>query len=180
MTVHSAKGLEFENVFLAGLEEGIFPGNQSIYGGNEEIEEERRLAYVAITRAKKKLYVTHTVMRMLFGSTTRNFPSRFLKEIPEELCVKTGYLPKSYTISQSAPTFSSSSNAARSSFSATKTTTNVVSADYSVGQTVSHKTFGQGMILSVKPMGNDCLLEIAFDKVGTKKLMAGFAKLTII
>ena len=178
MTVHSAKGLEFENVYLAGLEEGIFPGNQSIYGGNEEIEEERRLAYVAITRAKKKLYITHTVMRMLFGSTTRNFPSRFLKEIPEELCVKTGYLPKSYTVTQSSPSISYG-NASRSSFSATKTTTNV-SADYSVGQTVSHKTFGQGMILSVKPMGNDCLLEIAFDKVGTKKLMAGFAKLTII
>ena len=86
MTIHSAKGLEFNNVFLIGMEEGIFPGNQSIYSGAEEMEEERRLAYVAITRAKKTLTVTNAYMRMLFGSTNRNMPSRFLKEIPEELC----------------------------------------------------------------------------------------------
>jgi len=83
MTIHSAKGLEFNNVYLVGMEEGIFPGNQSIYGGPEEIEEERRLAYVAITRAKKKLTVTNCSMRMMFGSTNRNMPSRFVKELPE-------------------------------------------------------------------------------------------------
>ena len=176
MTVHSAKGLEFSNVYLIGLEEGIFPPNQSIYGGNDEIEEERRLAYVAITRAKQKLFITHTLSRMLFGSTMRNFPSRFLKEIPEELCKKTGYLPKIYDIKPKS-SFDSGS-ASRTSF-ATAKTSNATSV-YSIGQTVEHKTFGKGTIISVKPMGNDSLLEIAFDTVGTKKLMAGFAKLTII
>jgi hypothetical protein len=176
MTVHSAKGLEFSNVFLIGLEEGIFPPNQSIYGGNDEIEEERRLAYVAITRAKRKLVITHTLSRMLFGSTMRNFRSRFLKEIPEDLCTKSGYLTKTYDIKPKS-SFDSGS-AARTSFATKKAET--VNAVYSVGQTVEHKTFGQGMIISVKPMGNDSLLEIAFDTVGTKKLMAGFAKLTII
>ncbi len=90
MTLHSAKGLEFDNVFIAGMEEGIFPGNQSIYGGPEEIEEERRLAYVGITRAKKRLVLTNTVARMLYGSTTRNRPSRFLSEIPEGLLERRG------------------------------------------------------------------------------------------
>lgn len=90
MTLHSAKGLEFNNVFIAGMEEGIFPGNQSIYGGPEEIEEERRLAYVGITRAKKKLTLTNTYTRMLYGTTSRNRPSRFLSEIPEELLIAEG------------------------------------------------------------------------------------------
>ena len=177
MTVHSAKGLEFENVFIIGLEEGIFPPNKSMYGGEDDIEEERRLAYVAITRAKKKLVISHTLCRMLFGSTMRNFPSRFLKEIPDELCVKTGYMPKVYDINRSVSSFDGGS-AARTSHTAPKP--KATTSAYSVGQTVAHKTFGKGMIISAKPMGNDCLLEIAFDTVGTKKLMAGFAKLTII
>ncbi|MBR6565148.1 MAG: UvrD-helicase domain-containing protein [Clostridia bacterium] len=176
MTIHSAKGLEFPNVFLVGMEEGIFPGNQSLYGGNEEIEEERRLAYVAITRAKRRLVITHTAMRMLFGSTNRNLPSRFLREIPQELCDNTGFSQKSYEIKGFTPTFQST-KANKSSFtSATKK----VDTAYNVGQMVQHKTFGDGMVLSVTPMGNDVLLEIAFEKVGTKKIMAGFAKLTII
>ncbi len=177
MTIHSAKGLEFANVFLVGMEEGIFPGNQSMYGGNEEIEEERRLAYVAITRAKKKLTISHTVMRMLFGSTNRNLPSRFLREVPEELCEKTGFLPKTYEVKSYNSTFTPT-NVNKSSFTAAAT--EKVSTVYSVGMMVSHKTFGNGLILSVTPMGNDCLLEIAFDNIGTKKIMAGFAKLTII
>ena len=86
MTVHAAKGLEFEHVFLVGMEEGVFPGNQSIYAGEAEIEEERRLAYVAITRAKKTLTVTNAYTRMIFGMTGRNAPSRFLEEIPGDLC----------------------------------------------------------------------------------------------
>lgn len=93
MTIHSAKGLEFENVYLIGMEEGIFPGSQSIYGGDEEIEEERRLAYVCITRAKSRLYITNTFSRMLYGQTNRNLPSRFLEEIPKELCNITKYKP---------------------------------------------------------------------------------------
>lgn len=177
MTIHSAKGLEFPNVFLVGMEEGIFPGTQSMYGGNEEIEEERRLAYVAITRAKKKLIISHTNMRMLFGSTNRNLPSRFLREIPEEYCENVGFTPKKYDITPSSFTYKPS-NATRSSFSkVSKPQSN--NTIYSVGQTVIHKTFGKGMILSVAPMGNDSLLEIAFENVGTKKIMAGFAKLII-
>ncbi|MBE6776707.1 MAG: ATP-dependent DNA helicase PcrA [Ruminococcaceae bacterium] len=179
MTIHSAKGLEFNNVFLVGMEEGIFPGNQSIYGGESEIEEERRLAYVAITRAKKKLVITHTSMRMLFGCTNRNLPSRFLREIPESLCENTGFAVKRYEVKDYSATPYRSTHAVKSSFDTVKPEP-VVAAAYSIGQTVSHKTFGQGMILSVTAMGNDFLLEIAFDKVGTKKLMAGFAKLTII
>jgi DNA helicase-2/ATP-dependent DNA helicase PcrA len=180
MTIHSAKGLEFNNVYLVGLEEGIFPGNQSIMGGNAEIEEERRLAYVAITRAKKRLTVTNTYMRMMFGSTTRNAPSRFLKEIPLEFCHNDNvYVRKANPVFTENKKSYSGNSFASSFVSGSKPTVNTVSnANYTVGQIVNHKTFGQGMILSVTPAGNDTLLEIAFDKVGTKKLMANFAKLT--
>ncbi len=178
MTVHSAKGLEFENVFLVGMEEGIFPGDQSIMGGISEIEEERRLAYVAITRAKKRLTVCNTSLRMLYGQTKRNLPSRFLKEIPLELCNSSGVNVRTYNVTQSAPSFVPTS-ANKSSFikEAPKVKTELL---YKVGMSVKHNTFGTGMILGATPMGNDTLLEIAFDKVGTKKIMAGFAKLTII
>ncbi|MBO4432868.1 MAG: UvrD-helicase domain-containing protein [Clostridia bacterium] len=198
MTVHSAKGLEFKNVFLVGLEEGIFPGMQSLYGGPQEIEEERRLAYVAITRAKRNLTITRATTRMLYGSTGRNLPSRFLREIPEECC----------SFSEAEPLYSSfvgynggysggrdySPYSARErtsftgGFSAKTEKTEYIdnysknaiareSTKYSIGQTVEHKTFGKGLIISAKPMGNDTLLEIAFDSAGTKKLMANFAKL---
>jgi DNA helicase-2/ATP-dependent DNA helicase PcrA len=179
MTIHSAKGLEFDNVYLVGMEEGIFPGNQSIYGGEAEIEEERRLAYVAITRAKKNLTVTNTQSRMLFGSTNRNMPSRFLREIPQELCEISGFTPKTYEVKSFANNFTPSATSKKSSFISEKKQA-VNSASYNIGQRVSHKTFGEGMILGVTPMGNDSLLEIAFDTVGTKKIMAGFAKLTIL
>ena len=182
MTVHSAKGLEFNNVYLIGMEEGIFPGNQSIYAGPEEIEEER-LAYVAITRAKKKLTVTNAYTRMLFGCTNRNMPSRFLKEIPEELCGFSGFKrPYSY-VSERSGGYSERKNAGRdisfgvSSLTGTLKKNNV---EFSAGQRVRHKAFGDGMIISVTPMAGDELLEIAFDTVGTKKLMAGYAKLTVI
>lgn len=194
MTIHSAKGLEFKNVYLVGLEEGIFPGNQSIYGGPEEIEEERRLAYVAITRAKRKLYITNTASRLLFGSTTRNLPSRFLKEIPEELCDCTSsvdsyssfgygfsnekpyYSPKT-TVNYTAKAKNFASGFGSGFVSKPATTPSVM---YIAGQQVSHKTFGVGLILKVTPMGADSMLEIAFDKVGTKKIMANFAKLEIL
>ncbi|MBQ3546980.1 MAG: UvrD-helicase domain-containing protein [Clostridia bacterium] len=178
MTVHSAKGLEFENVFLVGMEEGIFPGDQSIAGGMSEIEEERRLCYVAITRAKKRLTVSNTSLRMLYGRTNRNLPSRFLKEIPLELCNSSGVNQRSYSYVAPAPTFAATS-ANKSSF-IKDTTKNKTDSVYKVAMSVKHNTFGVGMILSTTPMGNDTLLEIAFDKVGTKKIMAGFAKLTII
>ncbi len=195
MTVHSAKGLEFKNVFLIGMEEGIFPGNQSIYGGNAEIEEERRLAYVAITRAKKKLTITNTNMRMMFGSTSRNAPSRFLREIDDSLCECEGsFLPVSnhgsysYTPSRSfTSSFASSSAPAKTavsshftnSYSSSTKPSASSGVQYTVGQQVGHKTFGSGTILSVTPVGGDTMLEIAFDKVGTKKIMANYAKLTV-
>jgi len=177
MTIHSAKGLEFNNVFLIGMEEGIFPGNQSIYSGAEEMEEERRLAYVAITRAKKTLTVTNAYMRMLFGSTNRNMPSRFLKEIPEELCSFEGY--------RRAPAKSEYSSGRTSyldinAYSKAPAAPKTSAAKYAAGQKVSHKVFGEGLILSVKPMGGDTLLEVAFNTVGTKKLMAAYAKLTVL
>ncbi len=194
MTVHSAKGLEFERVFLIGLEEGIFPGNQSIYGGPEEIEEERRLAYVAITRAKRHLTVTNAATRMLYGSTGRNLPSRFLKEIPQRYCnvsaadMGYGYSDEGRFGYNSAggrvfgsgtpPTkratqYSAAINSARKPIQNSDTS-------YSAGQSVEHSTFGKGLILSVSPMGNDTLLEIAFETVGTKKIMAAYAKLKVL
>ncbi len=203
MTVHSAKGLEFNNVYLVGMEEGIFPGNQSIYGGPEDIEEERRLAYVAITRAKKKLYVTNSYMRMLFGSTSRNMPSRFLKEIPLELCESVGNINR-YSVGNMAYrqggnirtedySYNPSKNFAFGSSlynSEVKTEKKTVgyssqkssntSSVYSPGQMVIHKTFGKGMIITAIPAGGDTMLEIGFENAGTKKIMANFAKLTVI
>ena len=177
MTIHSAKGLEFNNVFLIGMEEGIFPGNQSIYAGPEEMEEERRLAYVAITRAKKTLTVTNAYMRLLFGSTNRNMPSRFLKEIPEKLCSFEGYRRATAKSEYSSGRTSYLDiNAYSKAPAAPKTS----AAKYAAGQKVSHKVFGEGLILSVKPMGGDMLLEVAFNTVGTKKLMAAYAKLTVL
>ncbi len=188
MTVHSAKGLEFKNVFLVGMEEGIFPGMQSLYAGPQEIEEERRLAYVAITRAKKNLTITRASTRMLYGSTGRNLPSRFLREIPEEYCdIKeaepqyTAYM-NGYNLKGSAGIKGSYNIPERKSGSYIKKIPErpAEHINYVPGQTVEHKAFGKGMIISAKPMGNDTLLEIVFDDVGTKKLMATFAKLKIL
>ena len=180
MTIHSAKGLEFKNVFLVGMEEGIFPGNQNIYGGVEDMEEERRLAYVAITRAKKKLTITNADMRMLYGMTSRNLPSRFVKEIPENLCEIKGKTFK--TITSGAINFDKKkSNYDYSTvFQPPKAQLKSEVGKFSIGMRIEHKTFGQGMITKVSPMGNDAMLEIAFDTVGTKKIMAGYAKLTIL
>ncbi len=175
MTLHSAKGLEFPVVFIPGMEEGIFPGNQSLYS-EEELEEERRLAYVGITRAKEKLYLINAQQRMLYGTTSRNMPSRFLREIPmsvtEDVTVKTYKAPSSKIPLQSS---SASQNAHR--FGQAGNTSSKPSADYKVGDTVLHKSFGTGTILTLQPMGNDILMEIAFDKAGTKKMMANFARL---
>ncbi len=173
MTIHSAKGLEFNNVYLVGMEEGLFPGNQSIYGGPDEIEEERRLAYVAITRAKKNLTITNTYMRMMFGMTSRNMPSRFVKEIPDDFCKCDGMV-KHYV---SSPTVTRTK--ATTYTNSYTTSNNTSSAKYTVGQEVTHKTFGKGLIISVTPTGPDTMLEIAFEKVGTKKIMANYAKLTV-
>ncbi len=181
MTVHSAKGLEFDNVYLVGWEEGVFPGNQSIFAGQAEMEEERRLAYVAITRAKKKLHITNAYTRMLYGQTNRNLPSRFLKEIPEGLCNVSGMRRSSEERFVIEPPISSS-YAKRTSFTSptVKPSAPADKIPYSAGMRVEHNTFGVGSILKTVPMGSDTLLEIEFENVGLKKLMAGFAKLKII
>lgn len=179
MTLHSAKGLEFPVVFIPGMEDNIFPGMQSqLY--EEEMQEERRLAYVGITRAKEKLYLVHADERMLFGSTTRNNLSKFARELPEEVIERTGSKRGERLAQSKSPTHSP----IRSGYSAHTFAGNTPKKpeqkqgkSYAVGDTVKHKAFGTGLIVAASPMGNDVLLEIAFDKVGTKKLMANFAPL---
>ncbi len=175
MTVHAAKGLEFPTVFLVGMEESIFPSDISSMAGQDEIEEERRLAYVAVTRAKKQLYITRAKTRMLFGQTRFNQPSRFIKEIPEELLEFTGETLKTYSVGMNkapAPQQPSRGFTSKPSVSALAKNTTV----FNIGDTVIHKAYGEGIVLSAKPMGNDTLLEIAFTAAGTKKIMANYAK----
>ena len=196
MTMHAAKGLEFPVVFTVGMEEGVFPGFRSI-GEEEELEEERRLCYVALTRAKEKLYLTCAAQRLLFGRTSANLPSRFVKEIPEDRVEFTGRQRRE------RPMYGDSDWSREESFSQVRTyggdggfsqvprrpaasaaSRPKTAAAYRQprpkaqplpllrkGDMVRHTAFGTGMVLSVQPMGGDALLEIAFDNVGTKKLM---------
>ena len=177
MTLHSAKGLEFPVVFIPGMEEGIFPGAQCMFS-EEELEEERRLAYVGITRAKEKLYLVNAQQRMLYGTTNRNMASRFLREIPitvtEDVSTKTYKVPAT---GKSKITHTASSSIGARKFGQAGNSAAKPTADYKVGDTVLHKSFGTGTILSLQPMGGDILMEIAFDKAGTKKMMANFARL---
>ncbi len=195
MTLHSAKGLEFPVVFIPGMEEGVFPGVQSMYV-ESEVEEERRLAYVGITRAKEKLYLTHAKSRMIYGSTNYYRPSRFVSEIPEKLLDihrSVGFRERaglssggSYPKTPSGGTYTPTGGRAAAAVSTvnrgfTKPTGaakgSAAIPDFKPGDTVEHKAFGTGVVSTVKPMGNDMLLEIAFQKVGTKKLMARMANL---
>ncbi len=178
MTMHSAKGLEFPVVFIPGMEDGIFPGVQAIYN-ESDMEEERRLAYVAITRAKEELFLVKSKQRLLYGSTKYNRPSTFLGEIPlaylnqtdSNVVVKSASevgeraKPKA-RLMESAKTFAHSAPAPSGD------------TNFAVGDSVMHTKFGKGLVVSAKPVGNDVLLDIAFDTVGTKKLMAKFANLT--
>lgn len=177
MTLHSAKGLEFPIVFIPGMEESVFPGNQSVYS-EEDLEEERRLAYVGITRAKEKLYLLNARRRMLYGTTNRNQASRFLREIPvsvtDDITVQS-YVPHSKFGSFAQPAHSTSSSAAHKFGQVGGASTSA--QNYSAGDTVRHKAFGTGVVLSARAMGNDTMLEVAFDRAGTKKLMANYAKL---
>lgn len=176
MTIHSAKGLEFKSVFIVGMEEGIFPGIQSMYNP-AEVEEERRLAYVGITRAKEHLYVTNAAQRLIFGQTARNKPSRFLSEIPADLCIIDD---QTLNMKKVVPT--GNKTAEKKPLGAQNNigvSANMHNEKFSIraGDGVKHRVFGVGMVLSVTPMGNDHLVEVAFDKVGTKKIMGNFAKL---
>ena len=185
MTIHSAKGLEFPIVFLAGAEEGIFPGNASI-SNPEEMSEERRLAYVAITRAKEKLFVTSASERLMYGSTQYHRPSRFIAdEIPPHLKDKTAPARPAFTPGattapprREAPGSQGSGEFARRASIGTPPPKRTGASPFSAGDRVKHLIFGAGTVLSVRPMGADTLYEIRFDNGATKKLMATYAKLT--
>ncbi len=228
MTIHSAKGLEFDQVFLVGAEEGLFPGTRAIQSGNAaDIEEERRLAYVAITRARKKLVITTAKNRMLFGQTqyypvsqfVREIPERFLEEIGGSVHEKPGafshektgasfpeFPTKTYRKPASQPRATGGENAAKKSpfdfggltpersslFSAGRTSPSsgsvgsgqtpgasyLSAGDIKTGDVVKHAKFGTGRVLTVLPVADDAILEIAFDEYGTKKLLTKQAKLT--
>ena len=203
MTMHAAKGLEFPQVFVVGMEEGIFPGNRAM-GDGAEMEEERRLCYVAMTRAREKLTLTNARQRTLYGRTTPCMPSRFLNEIPEE---NMEWLSKPQPRSESweerdsdysdrgygsyggygqrsaAPVVTRrepaepKAGALRSAAGASKAAPKTAAPRMQIqaGETVEHDAFGRGLVLSVRAMGGDALVEVAFDSVGTKKLMLKMA-----
>ncbi|MBO5754872.1 MAG: ATP-binding domain-containing protein [Clostridia bacterium] len=200
MTIHSAKGLEFPVVFLPGMEETVFPTSQCVNSfDQEDMEEERRLAYVAITRAKDALFMTYTRERMLYGRTGSNLPSRFLQDIPQKLCVADefdGSVPQPRVkvyFSESADRDFGGSHARYSTYGArnardSRPASFAGAADptprkpagnltLKAGDRVFHVTFGEGEILSARPMGSDVLYEVIFDRVGTKKLMGTYARL---
>ena len=189
MTMHSAKGLEFPAVYVVGMEENLFPGGRAA-GDPEEMEEERRLCYVAMTRAKEHLTMTNARQRMLFGHTTTNQPSRFLKEIPQENVVWKGnqserreaaFGQESFRgYDAQAPLYGGSTqkNAPqprRVERGASRGGSGKAAMALRQGDMVRHKAFGRGMVMSIQPMGGDALVEIAFDEVGTKRLMLNSA-----
>lgn len=178
MTMHSAKGLEFPNVFLVGMEDGLFPGMR-VFTDPEEMEEERRLCYVAITRAKENLYLSHAKQRMLYGRTSFNRISRFVGEIPENCIEERRKTPRTSTTSPGSGSYGS--------YSGWKTGYGEHKGGYRTavpkpesvapmlelmkGDVVLHSAFGEGMVVSILKMNGDAMLEIAFDDVGTKRLM---------
>ena len=176
MTMHSAKGLEFPAVFMPGMEEGIFPGMQSILNPGE-IEEERRLAYVGITRAKQKLYLISADRRMVFGNSHANRVSRFVEEIPSELIEDMRHeVPKRTPIS-SLPIEKQRPKDNELVGLCQKKVDSAKSLNFTPGDRVEHKIFKEGTVVKVTPMGNDALLEIDFDSKGLKKIMANYAAL---
>jgi len=182
MTMHSAKGLEFPYVYIVGMEEGVFPGMRAI-GEEEEMEEERRLCYVAMTRAKQHLVMTTARQRMLYGYTNCNPPSRFLEELPSEpvdwQSEKSPATRENGGTSAGGGQGSHSSRTRRTAprplkdqgFTHTASTQETELLQLEKGEWINHRTFGEGEVLSVKPMGNDALIEVAFREAGTKKLM---------
>lgn len=186
MTMHAAKGLEFPTVFIVGMEEGMFPGFRSL-GEHDELEEERRLCYVGMTRAKEVLHLSCAAQRMLFGKTSSNLPSRFIKEIPDEFVELDG---RDYRWNNQTPFEEQWQKPAAEQGVQTQRPKGVASGsvpkervayrtpqhkaplpNFAKGDMVSHAAFGQGMLLSIQSMGGDALIEVAFDNVGTKRLM---------
>lgn len=177
MTLHAAKGLEFPVVFMCGMEEGLFPNQRSLYD-EEEIEEERRLCYVGITRAKKRLHLTYSMRRSMYGGSMYSKASRFLNEIPVQYIetVETGRGERV----EAGGRAKSQKDLFDEIFArkpATPKAAEPASYAFKAGDMVMHKKFGRGMILSVTPAGADVKLEIVFDEVGTKSLMGSFARL---
>ena len=200
MTLHSAKGLEFPVVFLVGMEEGVFPGFKSI-GEDKEIEEERRLCYVGVTRAKERLYLTRSKQRTTYGSTTYNPPSRFLTEIPENMLdgyeeameKKTNIEKDNFSDSKYTWSYGSRSNSNNNNNYTFRTAESFLNSlnkkpekqvvnfsEYKAGTKVYHKKFGEGIINYVEPEGDDLKVDINFNKFGHKRLMAKFANLEIL
>ena len=169
MSVHSAKGLEFDVVFLSGLEEGLFPHEQSV-GERDGLEEERRLAYVAITRARNRLYLSHAQTRMLHGQTRYNVPSRFLEEIPQELMK--WLTPRFSRQKAFAPDFSRQTKSALPSRSAPRDV-----GGFRIGQNVVHAKFGSGVIIDAEGHGGDARVQVNFGPHGVKWLAVSVAKL---
>lgn len=178
MTIHSAKGLEFPVVFLPGLENGIFPSMNS-QASIEELQEERRLAYVAITRAKEKLFITHTSERLLYGRTQYNPVSQFVAEIPDDILDKIEPIKRTPKIASFDDINGMSAFNRNVSYNV-RPMAKVETNDFAPGDRVKHMTFGEGTILFTRKMGSDTLYEIMFDEAGTKKLMKTYAKLTLI
>lgn len=162
MTLHSAKGLEFPNVYLIGMEEGVFPSHQS-QACPKRLEEERRLCYVGLTRAKERIILSYAEIRRQYGRTERHVPSRFLNELPKELLEK-----RACRELMKKPLFNRSSMAAETA----------ALAGFSLGQEVKHATFGQGIILSVEGSGDHARVEVKFKDIGSKWLVLAYAKLT--
>lgn len=180
MTIHSAKGLEFNNVYVAGLEENIFP---SIKSKNEpaDLEEERRLAYVAITRARNKLYLSYAGIRTLYGRSERNMVSRFIKELPQENLSKLEQ--DDWYDEQISEGISATHNISLSrqlEQLKTEKENHNFEQNFTVGDRIYSKAFGEGTIITASPMAGDTLLEVAFDSKGTKKIMANYARITKI
>ena len=173
MTMHAAKGLEFPVVFVAGMEDNVFPSNRSMMS-ETELEEERRLAYVAMTRAKEKLHLVYAGERMLYGNTQHNRESTFLRELPKANIEEQKPAVSSGGAHKQVQNLSLGKQMAM--YNAAKTEAAASSETYSVGERVMHKKFGEGTIVGVTPMAGDTMLEIAFEKVGTKKIFANFAK----
>ena len=163
MTLHSAKGLEFPLVFITGFEEGLFPHKLSIEDPNQ-LQEERRLCYVGMTRSMEKLFVTHAEMRNLYGSESFNPASRFLREIPEELTVEV----------RTGGNVSRSSN---SKLKGSRINGEVPETEFKLGQRVLHESFGEGVILNYEGEGSNARVEVNFDSSETKWLMVTYAKL---
>ena len=203
MTMHSAKGLEFPTVYVVGMEEGVFPGGRAA-GDSEEMEEERRLCYVAMTRARERLVMTTARQRMLYGRTTNNMPSRFLEEIPTENMdwqgKADGRIPRNdwgedasfggsgfsgrtfgqqerretaapRTYGSAASRSNQAGRSAAAGFTAVPSGKGTPLLQLQKGDRVRHRSFGEGLVVSVRPMGNDALVEVSFDKEGTKRLM---------